>query len=214
MNEVNIFDSNGKKQDEAIGLDLKNVSQKDISLKTYSCAVRVLAQNWRQGTVACKARGDVAFANHKPWRQKGTGRARAGSARSPLWRKGGVTFGPQKRVRKLAVNRAQRKIALNNLLFLMLQNKMIHCLDFKLVGARPKTKDVARVLKQMELYDKKGIIFLPHGDDLMVAAFRNISSVNVFHFDQPNAFDLSNGQYWLFLKKDINSFKDMVARWS
>ena len=57
--------------------------------------VRALLQNWRQGTVACKGRSDVSYSNKKPWKQKGTGRARAGSARSPLWRGGGVIFGPQ-----------------------------------------------------------------------------------------------------------------------
>ena len=62
-----------------------------------------MLQNWRQGTVACKGRSDVAFSNKKPWKQKGTGRARAGSARSPLWRKGGVIFGPQPRTRTLTI---------------------------------------------------------------------------------------------------------------
>src|SRR5260221_13587778 len=65
---------------------------------TFSTWIRVLAQNWRQGTVACKGRSDVAYTNRKPWKQKGTGRARAGSARSPLWKGGGAIFGPQARV--------------------------------------------------------------------------------------------------------------------
>ena len=66
-------------------------------------------QNWRQGTVACKGRSDVAFSNKKPWKQKGTGRARAGSARSPLWRGGGVIFGPQPRTRMLKVAKQVKK---------------------------------------------------------------------------------------------------------
>src|SRR5437588_407352 len=68
-----------------------------VAPKAFAIAIRTLRQNWRQGTVAVKGRADVSFSNRKPWRQKGTGRARAGSARSPLWRKGGVCHGPQER---------------------------------------------------------------------------------------------------------------------
>src|SRR5438105_1375079 len=75
----------------------------------FSNYIRSLIQNWRQGTVACKTRGEIAFSNKKPWKQKGTGRARAGSRRSPLWRKGGVIFGPQSRVRTLKVGRAVKQ---------------------------------------------------------------------------------------------------------
>src|SRR5680860_633450 len=81
--------------------DLGLESVEKVSPKAYSTWIKVLLQNWRQGTVGCKGRSDVAKSTKKPWKQKGTGRARAGSARSPLWRGGGVTFGPQKRSRKL-----------------------------------------------------------------------------------------------------------------
>src|ERR1700733_5875246 len=70
---------------------------------SFSTWIRVLAKNWQQGTVACQGRSDVAYTNRKPWKQKGTGRARAGSARSPLWKGGGVIFGPQARVRTMKV---------------------------------------------------------------------------------------------------------------
>ena len=93
---------------------LNAVSAKDLDLATekrseltvgFSIWIRTLRQNWRQGTVGCKGRSDVSFSNKKPWKQKGTGRARAGSARSPLWRGGGVIFGPQPRVRVLRLQR-------------------------------------------------------------------------------------------------------------
>ncbi len=88
---------------------LRTVTIKDIgverpkqnSMVDFSTWVRSLVQSWRQGTVACKGRSDVARSTKKPWKQKGTGRARAGSARSPIWRGGGVIFGPQKRTRIL-----------------------------------------------------------------------------------------------------------------
>ena len=102
-----------KKQDAISSSALHTVSLQDLSLDVsqkkevtpvgFSTWIRSLRQNWRQGTVGCKGRSDVAHSNKKPWKQKGTGRARAGSPRSPLWRGGGVTFGPQARVRTLAV---------------------------------------------------------------------------------------------------------------
>ena len=82
----------------------------------FSIWVRALSQNWRQGTVACKGRSDVARSGKKPWKQKGTGRARAGSARSPLWRGGGVTFGPQPRSRSLTVPKRLKRGVLRGLL--------------------------------------------------------------------------------------------------
>jgi ribosomal protein L4 len=79
----------------------------DVSVST-SHYVRALLQNWRQGTVWSRGRSDVSFSNKKPWKQKGTGRARAGSPKSPLWRGGGVIFGPQERSRLLKINRKAR----------------------------------------------------------------------------------------------------------
>jgi large subunit ribosomal protein L4 len=86
-------------QDVAVPVSPEHVTQQ------FATWVRTLMQNWRQGTVGVKGRSDVARSNKKPWKQKGTGRARAGSARSPLWRGGGVTFGPQLRSRKLSVSK-------------------------------------------------------------------------------------------------------------
>jgi large subunit ribosomal protein L4 len=83
----------------------EGTERKEMSRRGFAMAVRALLQNWRQGTVACKGRSDVSFSNKKPWKQKGTGRARAGSARSPLWRGGGVAFGPQPRTRTLKITK-------------------------------------------------------------------------------------------------------------
>ena len=84
-------------------------ARKEISPVAMAVYVRSLLQNWRQGTVACKGRSDVAYSNKKPWKQKGTGRARAGSARSPLWRGGGVIFGPQPRTRVLKAGKQLKR---------------------------------------------------------------------------------------------------------
>lgn len=209
--EIKVIDATGKEL-ESIKLGIKDLGE--VSPKTYAQAVRVLLQNWRQGTVGCKSRGEIAFSNKKPWRQKGTGRARAGSARSPLWRKGGVIFGPQARVKTLKLNRKQRKLCLKNLLGLMLDQGTIFCIDhdFNKEDA-PKTKKAVGLLKGLGLGGKKGVMFLSYDDISNFAAYRNIPTVGVLSFDQPNAFDLSGTKYWVFLKKDLDQFKNMVEKW-
>ena len=119
--QVQIVDAAGK----SLG-DLKlstDIALKDINSKNFSLAVRSLMQSWRQGTVACKSRGEVSFSNKKPWKQKGTGRARAGRASSPIWRTGGAAFGPQERVKNHSINRHQKVTVFNNLFAEKMQNK-------------------------------------------------------------------------------------------
>jgi len=194
-----------------LGLDFKDFK---IDKSAYAVAIRVLLQNWRQGTVSCKTRGQVAFSTKKPWRQKGTGRARAGSARSPLWRKGGTIFGPSPRVRRLKINQKQKKQCLKSVFADMFNRNEIYCVDHDFNSERiPKTRIAYDLLKDAGVENKKGILFLPYEDAINFAAFRNIPSVGVLSFDQPNVFDLSGTKYWMFLKKDLELFKNMVEKW-
>jgi large subunit ribosomal protein L4 len=211
MNGIRNFDATGKElQTVPLGVE----TTKELSPRTYACAIRVLLQNWRQGTVGCKTRSDLAFSNKKPWRQKGTGRARAGSLRSPLWRKGAVLFGPQPRERELKINKNQRQVCFQNLLDVMMDKKAVYCLDHDFgTGKTPQTKKAYELLKNMKIEGKKGVLFLTHDDAINYSSFRNIPSVSVLYFDQPNAFDLSGTEYWIFLKKDFELFKGMVEKW-
>jgi len=193
-------------------LNLNEESKIEICPAAYSQYIKVLRQNWRQGTVGCKDRGEVAFANRKPWKQKGTGRARAGSARSPLWRKGGTIFGPQPRVRTLKVSRNIKNNVLQALLWNYLDSKNLISLSW-VPQDKPKTAEAFKMLKNLKLQDKKIVLFVNKDDYITHASFANISNVNMLLFDQPNAYDLSNGQCWAFLDKDIDSFKGMVNSW-
>lgn len=179
----------------------------------FSTWVRALMQNWRQGTVAVKGRADVSFSNKKPWKQKGTGRARAGSPRSPLWRKGGVTFGPQPRVRTLQVNKQIKKNVLRDLASMYAHNGNIFALDWTLTEQKPKTALAFNALKQAQLTAKPVNLFLSVDDMLSFASFANIPNVRILFFDQANAFDLAQGAQWVFLKKDFDHFKNMVSQW-
>lgn len=180
---------------------------------SFATWVRVLRQNWRQGTLGVKGRSEVSYVNKKPWKQKGTGRARAGSARSPLWRGGGVTFGPQPRVRTLKISKKLKKKVMTSLLFDFLDNGKVACVNWAVEGDRPKTAAAHHLLKQVGLADKKVVLFLASQDMLSSASFANIPNVTMLSFDQPNAFDLANSNNWLFLKKDFDHFKEMVSKW-
>ncbi len=195
-------------------LQLDNFDKSKIkdSPASYSQCIRVLMQNWRQGTVGCKDRSEVAFSTRKPWKQKGTGRARAGSLRSPLWRKGGVTFGPQARVRTLDVPKKLRSKVFSALFSNFIDNNKIISLNW-FIEDRPKTSIAFNALKEANLHNKKIVLFISKEDYLSQASFSNIANVRMLLYDQPNAYDLSYGDSWVFLDKDIDKFKEMVGSW-
>jgi large subunit ribosomal protein L4 len=194
-------------------LNITEDARKDVSPVSMAVYVRTLLQNWRQGTVACKGRADVAYSNKKPWKQKGTGRARAGSARSPLWRGGGVIFGPQARTRVLKTSTQVKRNVLNSILFKFLEQSKIVALDWNSSMQKPKTALAYKLLKDSNLHDEKVVLFLPTHDQMSYASFINIPNVQILFFDQPNAYDLVNGTRWVVLKKDLEQFKQMVSQW-
>lgn len=187
---------------------------KRAAFKEIAVCVRAQLQNWRQGTVACKSRGEVAFSNRKPWKQKGTGRARAGSLRSPLWRKGGVIFGPQARTRVLKVAKKVKTKALKALAWNYITQKRVIALPWALEGDRPKTAYAFNLLKDASLHDRKINIFVSSTDMLARSSFANLANVRVMFFDQPTVYELLDSEYWVILKKDTDLFKEMVLRWS
>ncbi len=213
MQQIPVYDERGKEASDLV-LDLAVMERRQENPVAYSGLIRAMFQNWRQGTLGCKGRGDVAFSNKKPWRQKGTGRARVGSIRSPLWRKGGVMFGPQARVRMLATNIKERRLVFNNIFFFVADKSAITSLNFVLDNHKPSTKKAAACLKNAALNDKKVLLFLRFGDDVNFASFANIPNVQITFFDQPNAFDMTNGGTWVFLKQDVELFKEMILQWN
>lgn len=184
------------------------------SARGFAVCIRSLLQNWRQGTVGCKGRSDVAFSGKKPWKQKGTGRARAGDAKSPLWRGGGVVFGPQARDKKLKVSKSLRRGVLRSLVSRFAEAGNLLALDWAPPVDRPKTSLAYSVLKNAGMLDRKVILFLPANDFLSAASFANIPSVHVLSFDEPNVYHLADTTRWLVLKRDLAYFKEMVSRWS
>lgn len=194
--------------------DLELVApEKDMS-HSYAVWVRALLQNWRQGTVGCKGRADVSLSTRKPWKQKGTGRARAGMAKSPLWRGGGVIFGPQARTRTLKVTKRTKYDVMRALIAAYAENNKIISYDLQLKDNKPSTKTGFLALENMNVIGKKVSIFLQRDDYSSWLSLRNLPNVQIISFDALNAYDLSNSDYLVVLKKDFSNFKDMVAQWN
>lgn len=166
-------------------------------------AVLMYLANQRQGTVNTKTRGEVSGGGKKPWRQKGTGRARAGSSRSPLWHKGGVVFGPHPRNFSSALPKKTRIAALRASLNAKFQAKELVCLeDINLTKA--KTKEVAAILKAFKLRGKVLAIF--DGTDNTVAlSSRNIPFLSLTRASDINAYDVLKNKTVLVTKSAIEN---------
>lgn len=214
MSAIKMYGMNGQVQEGHIDFEIGADVLTSSAVFACARAIRVLLQNWRQGTVACKSRGQTAFSNRKPWRQKGTGRARASSLRSPLFRKGGVIFGPQKRVRKLSIGKVQNKNAMASVFVDFLNRDKIACFDLNFFDDKPSTKNAASTLKGAGMgLNCRVVVFVHWNDFLSGASFRNLSNVRVVFYDSPNVYDLMNARQWVFLKKDVEAFKGLVSRW-
>lgn len=200
-----------------IGLKDLGLSEAEVAENVgqeFATYIRASEQNRRQGTLGSKTRGEIAFSNKKPWRQKGTGRARCGSRRSPLWRKGGVIFGPQPRVRTLKLNKKVKRHVLQAMLVQQVVQNNVFALDWKLDQETPKTSVACTMLRTAGLLGKNIVLFVNHDDVQTHAAFYNLPSVRMLSFDQPNALDMAHGDCWVVLEKDVDMFKKMVGAWN
>ena len=144
--------------------------------------------NERLGTHATKTRGEVRGGGKKPWRQKGTGRARAGSSRSPIWVGGGITFGPQPRSYYKAMPRKARRLAVKSALSDKVNNSELFVID-ELKLAAPKTKEVLNILNNFQVGDAK-VLFITDGDVNVELSARNIQGVKALPYTNINIFDL------------------------
>lgn len=163
-----------------------------ISTKTgvvHNAIVNFLA-NQRQGTHATKTKGLVRGGGRKPWRQKHTGRARAGSIRSPLWRGGGIVFGPQPRDYSYALPRKAKKLALNSVLSWKLSDGEVIVID-EFVIEKPRTKDMVLILKNLGLEGKSTLIVLPEKNEAVIRSAGNIPGVTVTRVSELNPYEVA-----------------------
>jgi len=167
--------------------------------------------NQRQGTAKVKSRGEVSGGGRKPWRQKGTGRARAGSNTSPLWPGGGRAFGPRPRDYRTEMPRKQRRAALASALSLKASENAISVIDSLTLEA-PRTAEVAGVLKRLGLYDKRTLLVLGESEESVVLSCRNLKNLSVTLAHQLNAYDLLRCEVVLLTAGGLERVKEVFVR--
>jgi large subunit ribosomal protein L4 len=148
--------------------------------------------NARQGTACAKTRAEVRGGGRKPWKQKGTGRARAGSIRSPLWRGGGVIFGPKPKDYNMKMNRKERRLALRTALMSRTED-IIVVQDFTTNVAQPKTREFVQALTRWGVEaESKVLVIVAEIEDNTLLSIRNIAKVKMISASGLNVFDLLN----------------------
>ena len=209
MKEISVYNTDGQKQESiALGVD---IPQKEKCQQAFSCVIRSMLQNWRQGTVGCKARGDVSFSNKKPWKQKGTGRARHGSNRSPLWVGGGVTFGPlNTRNYKQKIQKKMNQLAVRMCLSSKLkEDKFIVLEDLQSDG---KTGKMVELRKALPGVGKTTLLLMEGVDEKVNLATRNITKLDMQQAKDVNVVDLMHHQYIIITKKAVEKLEKRLAK--
>ena len=172
-------------------------------------SVRAELNARRRGTAATKTRGLVSGGGAKPWRQKGTGRARAGSSRSPIWTGGGVTFGPQPRSYTFKVNRKERRAALRSALSLHADRGSLAGVD-PAAFAAPSTNQAAKMLKDWG--STSSVLVVVGADEANIAlSFRNIDRVNVLAASEAGVADIVNAARLIVSQLGLDELSGRLA---
>jgi large subunit ribosomal protein L4 len=166
--------------------------------------------NQRQGTAKVKGRGEVSGGGRKPWRQKGTGRARSGSNTSPLWPGGGRAFGPEPRDHRTGLPKKQRRAALFSALSLKASENAVSVVDAPALGA-PKTGEMAGLLKRLGVYDKRTLLVLGESDANVVKSCRNLRNLTTLVAHQLNAYVLLRSEAVLLTPGALQKVKEVFV---
>ena len=186
MPKVDVYDLNGKKVSD---IELaENVFGIEPNEAIVHSVLKNYLANQRQGTQSTKTRSEVSGGGRKPWRQKGTGRARQGSTRAPQWIKGGIALGPKPRSYRYTVNKKERRLAIKSVLSSKVLEKELTVLD-KIELKEIKTKSMVKALTALKL-EGKTLIVLPENDKNVVMSARNIEGVKTISANNINVFDL------------------------
>jgi large subunit ribosomal protein L4 len=172
-------------------LELAVAREENASHIVHRALIRQ-TNNARQGTASTKTRAEVRGGGRKPWKQKGTGRARAGSIRSPLWRGGGVIFGPSPKDYNMKMNRKERRLALRTAL-MSRHEDIIAVEDFATNLAQPKTKEFVAALTRWGVESgEKVLLIVAAVEDNLLLSTRNVANVKTISASGLNVFDLLN----------------------
>ncbi len=206
--KLSVFDMAGKKKSD-IELNESVFGIEPNTSAMHLAVVNYLA-NQRQGTQSTLTRAEVSGGGKKPWRQKGTGRARQGSTRSPQWYHGGVAFGPKPRDYGFSINKKVKRLAMKSALSSKVAADEMIVLDSLKLDAI-KTKEVVKVLAALKA-GKKALIVLPEKDDVVYRSARNIAGVKTSIVNTLNVYDILNCDTIIFLKDSVAKVEEVYAQ--
>ncbi|MEA5571890.1 50S ribosomal protein L4 [Calothrix sp. UHCC 0171] len=200
-------------QGEQVGqktFEMKVAKEENASHIVHRALVRQMT-NARQGSANTKTRSEVRGGGRKPWRQKGTGRARAGSIRSPLWRGGGVIFGPKPRKFNIEMNRKERKLALRTA-FASRIDDLIVVEEFGTQLSRPKTKELVQAIARWgSAPDDKTLLITSERNDNIYFSARNIENVKLLSANQLNVYDLLNADKIIVTASALEQIQEVYS---
>ncbi|MGN1300675.1 MAG: 50S ribosomal protein L4 [Clostridia bacterium] len=207
MPKIDVYDINGKKVKE-LELNENVFGIEPNEAVVHSVLVNFLA-NQRQGTQSTKTRSEVSGGGKKPWRQKGTGRARQGSIRAPQWIKGGIALGPKPRSYKYTVNKKERQLAVKSVLSSkVLENELV------VVDSLPlkeiKTKEMVKALSNLKV-EGKALIMLPEKNENVQKSARNIDGVKTTLVETINVYDLLKYNKLVVTEDTVKKLEEVYA---
>jgi large subunit ribosomal protein L4 len=188
MIEAPHYNSSGAKRDSAFSLPAEYFDG-TVNEPVLHQAVKVYLNNQRQGTHMTKSRSFVSGGNQKPWKQKGTGRARQGSIRAPHWRGGGIVFGPTPRDYRTEIPRKVRQLARKSALNARAREGAVHVVE-RLAFRSPKTAQLVELLASLGLGDRKALVLTAGHNPNAYLSGRNLPSVEVMAYPEASAYDI------------------------
>jgi large subunit ribosomal protein L4 len=207
MPSVVMVDQNNKKVKD---VELSGLFSTEVRTHLVHAAVVNHLANKRAGTASTKNKALVSGGGKKPWKQKGTGRARAGSNRSPLWRHGGTVFGPMPRDYSYAIPKKAKRAALVDALASKVAENRLILID-SLNLAEPKTKLVSTLLENLGIQENALVLIKAENKNLTMAA-RNIPSVKVLRMENINVYDLIKYPYLITTQDALNSMQEVYGK--
>ena len=205
MAKLDIMNLKGEKvKDVAINASIWNIEVNEIAVKK---AIDLQMASIRQGTQKAKTRAEVSGGGKKPHRQKGTGRARVGSSRNPVWRGGGIAFAPTPRSYSFKMNKKERALALRSALSLKAKEKALTIID-SLELTSLKTKDIKDLMKKLELSGKILFISMSDAENLFMAT-RNLGNITVIMANELNVYDLINNDHVVIEESALNVIEEV-----
>ena len=205
--KMNVLDATGKKAG-TIELNSAVFEQEYNAALIHQVVVAQLA-NKRQGTKSTLTRAEVRGGGIKPWRQKGTGRARQGSIRAPQWIKGGVVFAPKPRDFSQKINQKMKVAALKSALSQKVRDNEIIVIN-EIKAENGKTKEIATVLKNLKM-EKRVLLVVGERDELVIRACRNIENVTLINASLINVYDVVANANCIMTKDAIKKIEEVYA---